>query len=241
MNEKSLARRGAGDSSGDGDDNGDDNSDCLSNREAYIGDGCCAGTCAENGYGGCYGCATTSDQDPVNYGGPSCFHAGACIALHDGDWDDDGGVYGYSGYPSSGYISGYNSGYSGSGNLPNCLTNQEAYIGDGCCSGKCATSLNACYDCPEKGKKNKNNVGGPACFREGACIAAEPKGSCPAPASKRVRGTGTEYAGWCICPGGSFCQGDGCTSNVTTATGVASSPRNRWDPDTVSCVSKVLY
>lgn len=147
MNEKSLSRRGAGDSSGDGDDNGDDNSDCLSNREAYIGDGCCAGTCAENGYGGCYGCSTTSDQDPVNYGGPSC-------------------------------------------------------------------------------------------FRAGACIAEEPQGSCPAPADKQDRGTGAEYAGWCVCPGGSFCQGGGCPSNVTAATGVALRPRDRWDPDTVSCFSR---
>ena len=149
VNEKSLSRRGAGDSSGDGDDNGDDNSDCLSNHDAYLGNGCCAGTCGDT-YTHCYDCPATSDQDPVNYGGPSC-------------------------------------------------------------------------------------------FREGACIAEEPQGLCPAPANKFDRGTGTEYAGWCVCPEGSFCGGGACTSNVTTATGVASSPRDRWDPDTVSCVSKVLY
>ena len=140
MNEKSLSRRGAGDSGGDGD--GDDNSECLSNQEAYIGDGCCAGTCAENGYGGCYNCPTTSEEDPVNYGGPSC-------------------------------------------------------------------------------------------FREGACIAEEPQKSCPAPADKHDRGTGTEYAGWCVCPGGSFCHGDGCSTNLTSATVTIEAPRDRWDPDKV--------
>ena len=35
-----------------------------------------------------------------------------------------------------------------------------------------------------------------------------------------------EYAGWCICPEGSFCLGSGC--NITA-------PRNLWNPDEVSC------
>lgn len=148
--------------------------------------------------------------------------------------DDDDAYYGYDNYSGSGSTAHIASGYSGSGSALQCLTNQEAYLGDGCCAGTCATSLNACYDCPEKKKNRKENVGGPSCFREGACIAEEPQGLCPAPARKRVRGTGTEYAGWCVCPGGSFCQGDGCTTNATTATGAALNPRDRWDPDKVS-------
>lgn len=37
------------------------------------------------------------------------------------------------------------------------------------------------------------------------------------------------YAGWHVCPPGSFCKGDGCPSN-NAALAV---PRDRWDPDMV--------
>lgn len=63
--------------------------DCLSLSDAFIGGGyddderCCAGTCAEKNYEHCYRCPTKSEKDPVNYGGPSCFRGGVCIALHD--------------------------------------------------------------------------------------------------------------------------------------------------------------
>jgi len=38
-----------------------------------------------------------------------------------------------------------------------------------------------------------------------------------------------EYAGWHVCPPGSFCSGDGCPSNNATA----AIPRDRWDPNKV--------
>ena len=52
---------------------------CLNNGEAYLGNGCCAGTCGDT-YMNCFDCPTTQKQDPVNYGGPSCFRNGSCIA-----------------------------------------------------------------------------------------------------------------------------------------------------------------
>lgn len=61
-----------------GEQHGGCNSDCLSNEVAYIGGGCCAGACGDT-YAHCYDCPP-SDQDPLNYGGPSCFREGACIA-----------------------------------------------------------------------------------------------------------------------------------------------------------------
>ena len=110
------------------------------------------------------------------------------------------------------------------GSGPGCLTNQEAYLGNDCCAGTCATSLNGCFDCPTTPQQDPANYGGPSCFQNGACIAQEPAGVCNAPSRKRPRGTGTEYAGWCACPTGSFCHGSGCNSTT---------PRNMWNPDEV--------
>lgn len=120
-----------------------------------------------------------------------------------------------------------------------CLSNQDAYLGDGCCAGTCGDTYTHCYDCPATSDQDPLNYGGPSCFREGACIAEEPQGSCPAPADKRDHGTGTEYAGWCVCPGGSFCHGGACAADAAAAAGVALSPRDRWDPDAVSYKSFV--
>ena len=39
----------------------------------------------------------------------------------------------------------------------------------------------------------------------------------------------TGYAGWHICPEGSFCEGDGCYTDTTDA----STPRDRWDQEKV--------
>ena len=61
---------------------------------------------------------------------------------------------------------------------------------------------------------------GPGCLTN-----EEPSGLCAVAGRKRSRGTGTEYAGWCACPEGSFCHGSGC--DTTT-------PRQLWNPDEVS-------
>lgn len=43
------------------------------------------------------------------------------------------------------------------------------------------------------------------------------------------------YAGWHVCPPGSFCKGDGCPSNIATA----AVPRDRWNPDNVRACDEV--
>lgn len=99
-----------------------------------------------------------------------------------------------------------------------CLTNKEAYLRDGCCAGACGVSdggYDYCFDCPTTQEQDPMNYGGPSCFRDGSCIAGEPPGSCAAPSEKQPRGTGTEYAGWCVCPEGSFCSGGGMQRNDT--------------------------
>lgn len=41
-----------------------------------------------------------------------------------------------------------------------------------------------------------------------------------------------KYAGWHVCPPGSFCNGDACPSNNATA----AIPRDRWDPEKVRAI-----
>ena len=164
--------------------------------------------------------------------GPYPSDKGSCTWQNEGyaGGDDDDGYNSYS-YE----IKERTSGFSGSGSSPSCLTNQEAYHGNECCAGTCgASSLNACYDCPTP-EEDTVNHGGPSCFREGACIADEPRVACPASAHKKVRGTGTKYAGWCICPEGSFCEGKACDEDGDTDDNI-DHPRDRWNPDEVSAV-----
>lgn len=54
------------------------NTACLSSEDAYVGSGCCAGTCGTT-YSSCFDCTTNKEQDPLNYGGPLCFRAGSCL------------------------------------------------------------------------------------------------------------------------------------------------------------------
>ena len=116
-------------------------------------------------------------------------------------------------------------GRRGDGGSSRCLTNQQAYFGAGCCAGACGDTYANCFDCPTSIGQDQANYGGPSCFRAGSCIArTTPLGSCAAPSVKQVRGE-SEYGGWCVCPEGSFCRGDGC--NTTTA-------RGQWNPDEVS-------
>lgn len=61
------------------DGGGSSPSTCLTNNAAYRYNGCCAGACGDT-YDNCFDCPTTQEQDPVNYGGPSCFRNGSCIA-----------------------------------------------------------------------------------------------------------------------------------------------------------------
>ena len=106
-----------------------------------------------------------------------------------------------------------------------CLTNKEAYRRNGCCAGTCGDTYTTCFDCPTTQEQDPLNYGGPSCFLDGSCIANTPAGSCAAPSVKEPRGDETEYAGWCECPEGSFCNGDGCSKTA---------PRQLWNADEVS-------
>ena len=64
----------------------DDVGSCVSDSAAYINN-CCHGTCANNGYNGCWSCPTLQSQDSSNYGGKHCFLSRAC--RHDVDYIDD--------------------------------------------------------------------------------------------------------------------------------------------------------
>lgn len=134
--------------------------------------------------------------------------------------EDDGYAYAYD------YGGGDHApdGFSESGSGPGCLINKDAYVGNGCCAGACGDTYTNCFDCPTTQEQDPVNYGGSSCFQAGSCIAGEPSRSCAAPSEKQPRGTGTEYAGWCVCPEGSFCSGGGC--NATT-------PRQLWNPDEV--------
>lgn len=195
-----------------------------------------------NGYGSGFSGSSSSNTEESNEGdaqmvrmvvgggenGKELVHANR-VERRDGDstanYDDDG--YDYYGYGGgfSGFSGFSRSGFSGSGSGLGCLTNQEAYLRNGCCAGSCATSYSSCFDCPTTPQQDPANYGGPPCFQNGACIAQEPAEVCNAPSQKRPRGTGTEYAGWCACPTGSYCRGSGCNSTT---------PRNLWNPDEVS-------
>ena len=110
---------------------------------------------------------------------------------------------------------------------------QDAYIGNQCCAGACGTSYFACFDCLSTPEQDPYSYGGPSCFVEGSCIAQASERVCAPPARLQFDvNDGTPYAGWCLCPKGSFCHGDGCNSNTTAEAGPP--PRDRWHTDTVS-------
>ena len=48
--------------------------------------------------------------------------------------------------------------------------------------------------------------------------------------------TDVPFAGWRVCPEGSFCKGDGCNTNTTGA----SPPRDRWDPEKVRAANGAI-
>ena len=50
---------------------------CLSDSDAYINN-CCQGSCASEGYSGCWECPTREHQDSTNYGGRHCFSSRSC-------------------------------------------------------------------------------------------------------------------------------------------------------------------
>lgn len=160
---------------------------------------------------------TTAHQDDgFNLSIMDSFHSKGRRDDNAANAEDDSYAYGYGNAPGS---------FSGSGSGPGCLTNEDAYLGNGCCAGTCGESHTNCFDCPTTQEQDPVNYGGPSCFRDGSCIAEEPSGVCAAAGRQRSRGTGTVYAGWCACPEGSFCSGGGC--NMTT-------PRQLWNPDEVS-------
>lgn len=110
---------------------------------------------------------------------------------------------------------------------------QDAYIGNQCCAGACGTSYFACFECLSTPEQDPYSYGGPSCFVEGSCIAQASERVCAPPARLQFDvNDGTPYAGWCLCPKGSFCHGDGCNSNTTAEAGPP--PRDRWHTDTVS-------
>ena len=115
-----------------------------------------------------------------------------------------------------------------------CLSNADAYIGEDCCAGTCGTNFYGCYECLTTPQQDPVNYGGPTCFREGSCLAQQSEQSCPPPSRLQFnQQDGAQYAGWCLCPQGTFCQGDGCNGNATSTTETPA-PRDRFNKDDVS-------